>query len=40
MKFWIVGLDHKSKIDINTVPHDIKKALILGSENRGIKKFL
>ena len=39
-KFWIVGLDHKSKIDINTVPNDIKKALILGSENKGIKRLL
>ena len=30
----------KSKIDINTVPNDIKKALILGSENKGIKRLL
>ena len=27
-KFWIVGLDSKSKNDINTVPNDLKKALL------------
>ena len=38
-KFWIVGLDHKQRLN-NTVPNDIKKALILGSENKGIKRLL
>ena len=38
--FWIVGLDSKSDNEITTVPNDLKKAVILGSENKGIKKLL
>ncbi len=38
-KFWIVGLDTKSKKKISTIPNDIKLAIILGSENKGIKKL-
>ena len=38
--FWIVGLDSKSENEINTVPNDLKKAIVLGSENKGIKKLL
>ena len=38
--FWIVGLDSKSENEISTVPNDLKKAIVLGSENKGIKKLL
>ena len=38
--FWIVGLDSKSENEINTVPNDLKKAIVLGSENKGIKLLL
>ena len=38
--FWIVGLDSKSETGINTVPSDLKKAIVFGSENKGIKKLL
>ena len=37
--FWIVGLDMNSKKKINTLPKNLKLALILGSENKGIKKL-
>tara|TARA_B100000925_G_scaffold162136_1_gene121693 strand:+ start:112 stop:831 length:720 start_codon:yes stop_codon:yes gene_type:complete len=38
--FWIVGLDNNSNTEIQTVPSDLKKVIILGSENKGIKKLL
>lgn len=38
--FWIVGLDSKSKIEISSVPKDLKKAVVFGSENKGIKKLI
>ena len=38
--FWIVGLDSKSEIEISSVPKDLKKAVVFGSENRGIKKLI
>ena len=38
--FWIVGLDSKSETEISKVPNDLKKAVVFGSENRGIKKLL
>ena len=38
--FWIVGLDNDSKNEISSVPSDLKKAIILGSESKGIKKLL
>ena len=38
--FWIVGLDNNSNVGIPTVPRDLKKVIILGSENKGIKKLL
>ena len=38
--FWIVGLDSKSKIEVSSVPKDLKKAVVFGSENRGIKKLI
>ena len=38
--FWIVGLDSKSENEISTVPNNLKKVIVLGSENKGIKKLL
>ena len=38
-EFWIVGLDTNSKKKISTIPNDIKLAIILGSESKGIKKL-
>ena len=38
--FWIVGLDNNSNVGIPTVPRDLKKVIILGSENKGIRKLL
>ena len=38
--FWIVGLDNNSNTEIQKVPNDLKKVIILGSENKGIKKLL
>ena len=38
--FWIVGLDSKSEIEISSVPKDFKKAVVFGSENKGIKKLI
>ena len=38
--FWIVCLDKDSENEISSVPSDLKKAVILGSESKGIKKLL
>ena len=38
--FWIVGLDSKSEIEVSSVPKDLKKAVVFGSENKGIKKLI
>lgn len=38
--FWIVGLDSKSRIEVSSVPKDLKKAVVFGSENKGIKKLI
>ena len=38
-EFWIVGLDTNSKKKISTIPNNIKLAIILGSESKGIKKL-
>ncbi len=38
-EFWIVGLDTNSKKKISTIPSNIKLAIILGSESKGIKKL-
>ena len=38
--FWMVGLDSKSEIEISSVPKDLKKAVVFGSENKGIKKLI
>ena len=38
--FWTVGLDNNSNTEINAVPSDLKKVIVLGSENKGIKKLL
>ena len=38
--FWIIGLDNKSEVEITEVPYDLKKAIVFGSENKGIRKLL
>ena len=38
--FWIIGLDSNSNKTIKTVANDIKKVLILGSEDKGIRKLI
>jgi 23S rRNA (guanosine2251-2'-O)-methyltransferase len=37
--FWIVGLDINSNSNFDTLPKDTKLALIIGSENKGIKRL-
>lgn len=37
--FWIVGLDIDSNSNFDTLPKDTKLALIIGSENKGIKRL-
>ena len=38
--FWIIGLDSNSDKTIKTITNDIKKVLILGSEEKGIRKLI
>lgn len=38
--FWITGLDNNSNLDLETIPKDTKKALILGSEKKGLRDLL
>ncbi len=38
--FWLIGLDKYGKKDITTIDKDMKKALILGSENKGIRNLI
>ena len=38
--FWVIGLDKFGKKDITTIDKDIKKALVLGSENKGIRDLI
>ena len=38
--FWILGLDLNSKNNIQNIPKDLKKALVFGSESKGIRKFI
>lgn len=38
--YWVVGLDSKCKLDLNEVPNEIKKVIVLGSESKGIRKLI
>ena len=38
--FWIIGLDSNSKQTIKTISNDIKKVVILGSEEKGIRNLI
>ncbi len=38
--FWIVGMDADSKSGLDKIPRDLKKVIIFGSENKGIRKLL
>ena len=38
--FWIIGLDSNSNETIKTITNGIKKVLILGSEDKGIRKLI
>ena len=38
--FWIIGLDSNSNKTIKTITNGIKKVLILGSEDKGIRKLI
>ena len=38
--FWVIGLDKFGKKDITTIDKNIKKALVLGSENKGIRDLI
>ena len=38
--FWIIGLDKFGESDITTIDKNLKKVLILGSENRGIRDLI
>ena len=40
MGYWIVGLDIKSKQDLKSIPANLNKALIFGSESKGIRQLL
>ena len=38
--FWIIGLDSNSNKTIKTISNNIKKVLIFGSEDKGIRKLI
>ena len=38
--FWVIGLDSKSKEETKSLPENIKKVIILGSEEKGIRKLV
>jgi len=38
--FWIVGLDINSNSGLNSIPYDLKKVLIFGSEDKGIRQLV
>lgn len=38
--FWILGLDVKSEKNLTSIPRDIKKAVIFGSEGKGIRSLI
>lgn len=38
--YWIIGLDSSSQYELSTIRKDIKKVIILGSENKGIRKLI
>ena len=38
--FWVIGLDSKSKEETDSLPENIKKVIILGSEEKGIRKLV
>ena len=38
--FWIIGLDSNSNNTVKTIPDNEKKVLVLGSEDKGIRKLI
>ena len=40
MGYWIMGFDVKAKNNIDEVPKDLKKVLIVGSESKGIRPLI
>lgn len=40
MNFWILGLDLESNNNLESIPKDIKKVIIFGSENKGIRSLI
>ena len=40
MNFWILGLDLESNNDLESIPKDMKKVIIFGSENKGIRSLI
>ncbi len=38
--FWVVGMDTDSKSGLDKIPKDLKKIIIFGSENKGIRNLL
>ena len=38
--YWVIGLDKFGKKDITTIDKNIKKALVLGSESKGIRDLI
>ncbi|MAI29400.1 MAG: 23S rRNA (guanosine(2251)-2'-O)-methyltransferase RlmB [Rickettsiales bacterium] len=39
-EFWIIGLDSNSNDTVNSISNNIKKVLILGSEDKGIRMLV
>ncbi len=39
-KFWVIGLDINSNKTLMSIPKETKKALVLGSETKGIRKLI
>ena len=39
-EFWIIGLDSNSNDTVSSIPSNIKKVLILGSEDKGIRMLV
>jgi len=39
-KYWVVGLDHKSLNNVSDIQKNIKKAIVIGSESKGIRSLI
>tara|TARA_B100000886_G_scaffold336218_1_gene294557 strand:- start:424 stop:1152 length:729 start_codon:yes stop_codon:yes gene_type:complete len=38
--YWVIGLDNNSQKSISSIPRNLKKTLIFGSENKGMRELV